>query len=138
MRKEDLHTPHKATLKRHECLKSKKLLDALFEEGQSAFAHPIKLLYQFKDLPEKGWPLLFSVSVPKKKIKSAVDRNLVKRRIREAYRLHKHPLQEALQENDKWQLSLMLIHISQDIPPYDILTKAVTRLLNDLVHAIPE
>lgn len=138
MRKEDLHTPYKATLKKHECLKSKKLLDALFIDGQSAFSHPIKLLYQWKSLPEQGWPLLFSVSVPKKKIRSAVDRNLVKRRIREAYRLHKRPLQEGLQKNGKWQLSLMLIHISQDIPSYDIVTKAITRLLNDLVHEIPE
>jgi len=124
------------TLQKHERLKSKKLLDSLFAEGHKGFAYPLRLLYSIDECPEGEWPLLFSVTVPKKKIKSAVTRNLVKRRIREAYRLNKIELQESLQESD-YRLSLMLIYIEREPKSYDQLDKAVKKLLKLLQDAIP-
>lgn len=128
----------KQSLKKHERLKSKILLDSLFSEGKSEFSYPLKLLYQIKERREEDWPLLFSVSVPKKKIKSAVKRNLVKRKIREAYRLQKAPLQELLFEKGTHQLSLMLIYIENKPVPYADTEMAVSKLLKKLANAIVE
>ena len=132
------HYSPKQSLKKRERLKSKILLDSLFTGGRSEFAHPIKLLFQFRPRTATDWPLLFSVSVPKKKVKSAVKRNLIKRRIREAYRLHKAPLQELLFDKETQQLSLMLIYIENKPVPYAETEKAVLRLLKKLYDAVSE
>lgn len=127
----------KFSLKKHERLKSKILLDKLFQSGQSNFTYPIKLIYQIDPLPEEAWPLLFSVTVPKKKIKSAVDRNLIKRRIREAYRLHKLDLQEKLVEAGTHRMAIMLIYIESDTKEYKVIEKSVLKLLKKLSDVIP-
>ncbi len=69
-----------------EKLTGKKKIEELFQYGSSFFLHPFLVKY----LLSEGSMHRILISVPKKKIKRAVDRNLIKRRIREAYRLNKH------------------------------------------------
>lgn len=69
-----------------EKLTGKKKIEELFQNGSSIFLHPF--LLKFNSTDEAVHRIL--IAVPKKKIKRAVDRNLIKRRIREAYRLNKH------------------------------------------------
>ena len=69
-----------------EKLTGKKKIEELFQNGSSFFLHPFLVKYLPTD--EEVHRILISVS--KKKIKRAVDRNLLKRRIRETYRLNKH------------------------------------------------
>jgi len=69
-----------------EKLTGKKKIEELFQDGSSFFLHPFLLKYKTTD--ESVHRIL--IAVPKKKIKRAVDRNLIKRRVREAYRLNKH------------------------------------------------
>ncbi len=73
------------TFPKAERLTGKKNIEELFQKGSSFFLHPFLLRYTVSS--EKTHRLLISVS--KKKFKRAVDRNLIKRRIREAYRLNK-------------------------------------------------
>ena len=68
-----------------EKLTGKKKIEELFKDGSSFFLHPFILKY---NAVAEG-PHRILISVPKKKHKRAVDRNLIKRRIREAYRLNK-------------------------------------------------
>ncbi|ULC59703.1 ribonuclease P protein component [Flaviramulus sp. BrNp1-15] len=77
-----------ATYPKKEKLKSKKLIDQLFTEGQSVSAFPLRLVYlptTFDDdvIAKTG------VSVSKRNFKTAVDRNRIKRLLREVYRLNK-------------------------------------------------
>ena len=77
-----------ASYPKKEKLKSKKLIDQLFAEGQSVSAFPLRLVYlpvSFNDdvVAKTG------VSVSKRNFKSAVDRNRIKRLLREVYRLNK-------------------------------------------------
>ena len=69
-------------------LKSKKLIEQLFTEGKSVTAYPLKLIY-LKTEFEDDSILKTGVSVSKRLHKTAVDRNRIKRLLREAYRLNK-------------------------------------------------
>ena len=77
--------PKKFGFPKAERLCGKKKIEELFKDGSSFFLHPILLKY----IAVAEGPHRILITVPKKKHKRAVDRNLIKRRIREAYRLNK-------------------------------------------------
>src|SRR5476651_487329 len=76
------------TFKKEERLCNKKLIDGLFHNGSSFLCYPFKASWMFVDNTQQ-FPAQIVFSVAKKRFKRAVDRNLIKRRMREAYRLHK-------------------------------------------------
>ena len=107
------------TLKKHEILRSKNNIKELFDEGSSLFLYPFKVYFLPKPT-QKTNQILFSVS--KKYFKKAVDRNLIRRRMREAYRLNKSILN--YEQMDSFSLSIALIYISKfKLPFSDIETK---------------
>lgn len=75
------------TFRKHERLNQKKLIALLFQKGKSFFSHPLATKYLPQEI-DLGYHQIL-ISVPKKKIKKAHQRNLIKRRIREAYRRNK-------------------------------------------------
>ncbi|MCZ4222286.1 ribonuclease P protein component [Pedobacter rhodius] len=76
------------TFSKEERLCSRKHLDLLFKNGSSFLLYPFRISYIFIDSPAEV-QVQVVINVPKKRYKRAVDRNLLKRRIREAYRLNK-------------------------------------------------
>ena len=62
----------------------------LFTKGRSINAFPVKAVYKLEPPQNEHW-LRIAVSVPKRNFKKAVDRNRIKRQIREIYRLNHHP-----------------------------------------------
>ncbi|MFD2286822.1 ribonuclease P protein component [Pedobacter petrophilus] len=76
------------TFRKEERLCSRKHLDLLFKNGSSFLLYPFRISYLFID-ESASVPAQVVINVPKKRYKRAVDRNLLKRRIREAYRLNK-------------------------------------------------
>jgi ribonuclease P protein component len=101
------------SLKKHEILRSKKSIKELFNNGSSFFLYPFRIYYQPNNISETN-QLLFSVS--KKNFTKAVDRNLIRRRMREAYRLNKTLLN--VNENQSLSLSIALVYISKFKLPY--------------------
>jgi len=76
------------TFGKSERLCSKKLIKELFNRGSSFYTHPFKVIF----LPNPDQEVVqhqLLISVPKRNFKKAVDRNKIKRRIKEAYRLNK-------------------------------------------------
>ena len=95
------------TFRKEERLCSRKHLDLLFKNGSSFLLYPFRISYLFVNAPAEVQAQVV-INVPKKRYKRAVDRNLLKRRIREAYRLHK---QESLYSNLPESNGLLLFSI---------------------------
>lgn len=102
------------TLSKHERLKSKKDIDTLFLTGKAFFISPFKVFYAFKPAVDGRPGLRFGVSVPKRNFKRAVDRNLLKRRIRELYRINHAGLKENITTRGL-QLNMMWVYTDKEI-----------------------
>lgn len=123
------------TFKKEERLCNKKLIESLFHNGSSFLCYPFKASWLLIDdaIP---YPAQVLITVSKKRYKHAVDRNLVKRRIREAYRLNKQSyLYQHLDETGK-RLAFSISYIGKDIVPYELMNKKMLKLLQQLSEAI--
>lgn len=119
------------SFKKAERLCSKKQIEKLFSEGNSFLFYPLKIVYTDIDFPEP-FPAKAVFTVSKKRFKSAVRRNLIKRRMREAYRLNKHLL--ALNENFS-KKAVSFIYIGKEILDFQPIEKAMKRSLIALAKA---
>ncbi len=116
------------TFKKEERLKSKKLIDHLFKKGLVLHQYPFKVLYDFTDDQDFKFPAKIAVSVSKKLFKKAVERNHIKRKIREAYRINKSILYSMLVENDQ-KLFFFVIYTAKQNIEYSEIEKSMKALL---------
>lgn len=120
----------KYTLSKEERLSWKRYIDQLFAEGQSFVAFPLRVV--FLPVEEEALaPVSIMVSVPKKKFKRAVKRNLIKRQVREAYRVRKYDLIGPLAEKNKKML-VAFLYIDKEIHPFADMEKAMTKAIKIL------
>ena len=113
--------------KEHLCLKRR--FDALLAQGKSFFIYPFRVIYLLKEPDEV--PLQVAISVRKKQFKHAVTRNLIKRRFRESWRLHKTEVHECLTREGKSIYILMVYGAAEVLTFSEIdmrLKQAVQRL----------
>jgi ribonuclease P protein component len=115
------------SFRKDEILRKKKLIDRLFAEGSTFYIYPFKIFWLTIPL-ETSNPAQILITVGKRSFKHAVDRNRVKRQIREAYRLHKHELYEGLVK-DQCQCILGLIYTTNiHLPSHELEVKIKTVL----------
>jgi ribonuclease P protein component len=115
------------TLKRSERLKSSRIIGELFNSGDTIKVSPLKLFWKI-DNNNQTIPARMAVTVSAKNFKKAVDRNLIKRRIREAYRLNKHNLIDSLFDK-KLSLIFVFLYLPKTIGSYRQISEAVIKVL---------
>ena len=123
------------TFKKEERLCNKKLIDELFHNGSSFLCYPFKAQWLMVTEPAAA-PVQILISVSKKRYKRAVDRNLVKRRVREAYRLckqqHLYDVLSIAQKNIVFSVG----YIGKEIESYALMEKKMLKLLKQLSEQI--
>ena len=109
-------------------LKSKITIDKIFTEGKSLFVYPIKLVYLALPKNQDADIYKYGVSVSKRNFKLAVDRNRIKRQMREAIRL-----QYSGMSGTEGQVNLMMfIFAGREKLDYDIIERAIKKLLKKI------
>jgi len=128
--------PHiRFTLGKAERLCSEKIITGLFRPGFFVGRYPIRINMAFTDLPVKEVHAQVMFSVGKKKFKRATDRNRVKRLLREVYRLNKHSILQALQEQQK-TAALAVIYTGQHLPSFQELESAFRAASEKIIRHI--
>jgi ribonuclease P protein component len=117
------------TFKKEERLCSHKLLEKLFHSRSSFLLYPFRVVWLKESLEV---PVQVVISVPKKRFKKAVDRNLLKRRIREAYRLNKSDIIYPFLQENQLQLLLSITFVGKEILEYGFIEKKLKAVLEKL------
>jgi ribonuclease P protein component len=107
-----------------EKLRLKRDIEHLYAKGQNTYKYPISIRYVLLDGEGTN---LCAVSVPKRKFKKAVDRNRIKRQLREAYRLNKHILMDSTTH-----FHMMIVYSSAEKETYQKIEKTIIKLLNKI------
>ena len=131
-----LSDSHSYQFSKKEKLKSRKLIEKLFAEGSTFLVFPIKVVFLIVDEPMDN-PIKVGVSASSKKFKNAVDRNRIKRLIKENYRLNKLPLHDYLSETNK-QVAVFFMYIDKALPENALLQRKMPILIDKLIKTIGE
>lgn len=125
--------PQVHTFKKEERLCSKKLLEKLFHNGSSFLLYPFSIIW-LADAPADGEipAVRVVISVSKRRFKKATDRNLIKRRIREIYRLNKEALLFNFFKDQHPGILLGISYIGKEIANYATMEKKLKLALEKL------
>ena len=125
-----------AVFQKKERVVSQKLLDELFDGGHShsMAAFPLRVIFMHTEHQEGQPPVQVLISVPKKRFHHAVDRNRVKRQIREAYRHQKHLLADKVASNQ--MLVVAFVWLSDQLQPSAEVDSKVKNLLERIARKL--
>jgi ribonuclease P protein component len=120
------------TFSRPERLKSPERIARLFKEGESFLAYPLRIVWMALPDAADAPMAQAAFSVSKRTFRSAVARNQIKRRMREAYRLHKAELYAALASSGCPPLELMVLYIAREPLSYAEIGSGMAKVIRKL------
>jgi ribonuclease P protein component len=121
------------TLGKKERLKSRKQIEHLFKDGQRFAIAPFRIFYAFQNSPASIRQMLQAgFGASSRNFKTAVDRNRIKRLTKEAWRLQKNELQDALKQQNQ-SLNVFLIYTGKELPAYDEVLTSMKTILSKLL-----
>lgn len=119
----------KLSFKKREKLKSEKLITLLFTEGESVLVYPLRMVY-LQTTFEDHEKVKAGVSVSKRHFKNAVDRNRIKRLMREAYRLQKG----SFFNNLSGSYALMILYIGKDGTDFETMSLKMKQVFDKFLQ----
>jgi ribonuclease P protein component len=120
---------------KREHLVSRRLMEQLFGSGsQSMVAYPLRVVFLKVERPAVGVPVQILISVSKRHFKHAVDRNRIKRQVREAYRRLKQPLCDAVPADQS--LLVGFVWLSDQLAPTSVVYARLQKLLARVTEKI--
>lgn len=126
----------KNKLTKKERLSSKKEIALLFSKNTAFTAYPFKIMFCERSNPVESPSALLSI-VPKRKIKTAVGRNQIKRLIREVWRVNKHEVNEVLTKKNK-QIAVGVIFLAHKPVDFKTADQKIKLLLQRLKNTLEE
>lgn len=124
--------PH--TLSKSERISRKLVVDSLFNgENKSLVAYPLRVVYAL--LPKDDEEASILVSVPKKKFHHAVDRNRMKRQVRESYRMNKDVIMKKMAGRDE-MLAMAFVCIADQPCESEQVKRSVMKLLHKIAETL--
>lgn len=120
-------------LYKYEKLCSRTAINKIFQGGKSAICYPLRAAFSIVE--QETTPSQFLVTIPKKKIRKAVNRVLLRRRVREAYRLNRNLLIPYLQEKGI-SIKIAFIYLSDEISDYALIEDKMKTLLTKTINNI--
>jgi len=130
-----LEQKERYSLGKTERLKSRKTIEQLFREGKSFSTFPFRVLWM--GIPSQPVVLQAGFAVSSKHFKNAVDRNRVKRLMRETYRLQKNALAASLEQQQK-RMAIFFIYLGNELPEYQSLFDRTGAVLKRLIKIANE
>ena len=129
------------TFKKEEKLKSRKTIEQLFKDGKSFSNFPFRVLWKFSETSIA--PLQSGFAVSSKHFKKAVDRNRIKRLMREAYRLQKNALQDQVTQQPtgpggQKHLAVFFIYVGNELPEYGFIFEKMRHVIDRLIKITDE
>ncbi|MDR2126423.1 MAG: ribonuclease P protein component [Prevotellaceae bacterium] len=124
----------RCVFKKNERLCLRNDIENVMQNGKKILSYPFLVNYVIKDA-YNGEATKIAISVAKRNFKKSVDRNLLKRRIREAYRQHKHSLNETACDNNK-VINAIIVYVSKEKLPYEEIKKGIIKSLENLKKTI--
>lgn len=125
------------TFTKAERLNSRLMIDKLFAGGNaSRVAFPLRVVFMKMDAAETAKPpVSILISVSKKRFRHAVDRNRMKRLVREAYRLNKHILWDVA-EDKGYRLVVAFVCITDQLPTFRSVNKSMVKALTQISESL--
>lgn len=120
-------------LKKDEKLCHRTSVQTLFGKGKSLMAFPLRAAYRLR--PRGEHPVQFLISIPKKRVRKAVGRVTLRRRVREAYRLNRRELLQQPLEQTGWGVDIAFVYLDSNLAPYSVINEKVISLLTRIAQA---
>ena len=116
-------------------------VEQLFMRGSGAAGaldYPLRAVWRSNQRRRSDAPVAFLITVPKKRLRHAVDRVTMRRRIREAYRLNRHPALDEMNGSD-CRVDVAFIYVADRLMEYAAVERAMRRLLTAIArHYVPQ
>lgn len=108
-------------------------INLMFAKGKSVMCYPLRAVYRVDEARPEA-PARFMITIPKKKIRKAVGRVLLRRRTREAYRLNRSLLVPALSEAGK-SVDVAFVYLSKSPADYAVIEEKMKTILEKIKKA---